>query len=375
MKILIFSSYWHPYISGALTCARRLALHWQAQGHQVRVATFRYDPDLPRRDSDQGIPIHRLGGFLRVSKGFVTPVLLGRIGPGILWADRVILNLPAFEGVRVALAARALGRPLTAIVNCEVVLGPGRLDRLAAGALAWSVRVQVALAQQVVTWSEDYAASRPLFASCGGRLRCILPPVEKHESDPRALEHFLKIKGPRRWIGFCGRIAREKGLEILIEALALLRDPHLELALAGPSGDCVAGEGEYDRRIRRLLADRHIPHRFLGVLEDGALGAYYRSLDLLALPSVNATEAFGLVQAEAMLQGTPVVASDLPGVRVPLHLTGLGRLAKPGDAPDLARAIRAVLDAGNAHPRIAEPADVFRAEAAFAAWDDLLHEP
>ena len=82
--------------------------------------------------------------------------------------------------------------------------------------------------------------------------------------------------------------------------------------------------------------------RFAGMLEDpGELAAFYAACDVLALPS--ATECFGLVQAEAMLCGTPVVATDIPGARVPVRLTGMGALVPPGDPEALAVAIGAVL--------------------------------
>jgi glycosyltransferase involved in cell wall biosynthesis len=51
-----------------------------------------------------------------------------------------------------------------------------------------------------------------------------------------------------------------------------------------------------------------------------------------------------MVQVESMLCGTPVVASDLPGVRVPVQATGMGKLAPPGDPRVLAEAILEVLE-------------------------------
>ena len=82
--------------------------------------------------------------------------------------------------------------------------------------------------------------------------------------------------------------------------------------------------------------------RFVGLLEDAAeLAAFYAACDVLALPG--ATECFGLVQAEAMMCGTLVVASDIPGARVPVRLTGMGRLVPPGDPAALAAAICSVL--------------------------------
>jgi glycosyltransferase involved in cell wall biosynthesis len=55
-------------------------------------------------------------------------------------------------------------------------------------------------------------------------------------------------------------------------------------------------------------------------------------------------ESFGMVQAEAMLCGTPVVASDLPGVRQPVRRTGMGLLSASGDPASVARCLSEVLE-------------------------------
>ena len=62
------------------------------------------------------------------------------------------------------------------------------------------------------------------------------------------------------------------------------------------------------------------------------------------LPSINSTESYGLVQVESMACGTPVVASNLPGVRVPVQMTGMGRLFPPANPSALAEALIGVLD-------------------------------
>ena len=59
-------------------------------------------------------------------------------------------------------------------------------------------------------------------------------------------------------------------------------------------------------------------------------------IDGLVLPSVDPLEAFGMVQVEAMLCGTPVVASDMPGVREVISRTGFGRLVNRRDPQDIA---------------------------------------
>jgi glycosyltransferase involved in cell wall biosynthesis len=67
--------------------------------------------------------------------------------------------------------------------------------------------------------------------------------------------------------------------------------------------------------------------------------------------SLNSTEAFGMVQVEAMLEGTPVVASDLPGVREAVRRTGMGETVPPRDSTALAAALIRVLRRGQAYVR------------------------
>ncbi len=57
------------------------------------------------------------------------------------------------------------------------------------------------------------------------------------------------------------------------------------------------------------------------------------------MPSINSTESFGMVQVEAMICGTPVIASDLPGVRQPVKSSGMGKIVAVKDAKSLADAI------------------------------------
>ena len=64
---------------------------------------------------------------------------------------------------------------------------------------------------------------------------------------------------------------------------------------------------------------------------------------MLVVPSLNSTETFGLVQIEAMIQGTPSIAANLPGVRVPPRLTGMGEVIPIGDSDGLAEAIIQVI--------------------------------
>jgi glycosyltransferase involved in cell wall biosynthesis len=105
------------------------------------------------------------------------------------------------------------------------------------------------------------------------------------------------------------------------------------------------GEQAYfDRLIPRIREYEHSGHwKFLGNLDPAQLSAVYPNLDVLVVPSLNSTEAFGLVQIEAMMNGVPCVASALPGVRMPVTMHGMGRVANIGDPASLAESVLEVL--------------------------------
>jgi len=103
------------------------------------------------------------------------------------------------------------------------------------------------------------------------------------------------------------------------------------------------GEKAYKEKILKLVEKYKDHIVFLGELAEEEMGSFYSLLDVLVLPSINSTEAFGMVQVEAMFSGVPVVSSDLPGVRVPIRRTGMGVIASTQDSSQLARAITTIV--------------------------------
>jgi glycosyltransferase involved in cell wall biosynthesis len=81
------------------------------------------------------------------------------------------------------------------------------------------------------------------------------------------------------------------------------------------------------------------------VISEQEKAAFYHTCEVTVLPSINSTESYGMVQVESLACGAPVVASDRPGVRVPVLRTGMGRIVPPADPGALAAAILEVLDA------------------------------
>jgi glycosyltransferase involved in cell wall biosynthesis len=105
----------------------------------------------------------------------------------------------------------------------------------------------------------------------------------------------------------------------------------------------VLGEEEYANKLKPMIEALGGHWTFLGILPAAELSAFYKLCDVTVLPSTNSTESFGIVQVESMASGTPVVASNLPGVREPVKITGMGRLVDPANAHALAEGINEVL--------------------------------
>ena len=114
------------------------------------------------------------------------------------------------------------------------------------------------------------------------------------------------------------------------------------LVIAGEK-EKVAG-GTVTNRLVNLAQKHKDQILFTGFIEDTLLEHFYSSCDVFVLPSVDRLESFGMVQVEAMLCGTPVVAAERPGVSLPILTTGMGRIVPPKNPRALADGIIEVLE-------------------------------
>lgn len=158
-------------------------------------------------------------------------------------------------------------------------------------------------------------------------------------------------------VGFAGRLVPEKGLVVLFDAMALDERLHARIAGGGPMAEELA-----DLAARRGIRERV---ELLGPLAADDLPGFYRSIDVLAVPSLPTpswTEQFGRVAIEAMACGVPVVSSDAGAL--PEVVGGAGLVVPVGDADALAHAL-----AEAAGPRAAELRALGFERAASCDWD------
>ena len=331
--LVVVLTYYLPYVSGLTDVARDLAEGLAARGWRVCVVASKHDPALPTEDEVNGVRIVRAPVLARVGKGTLG-VNLTRLALREMRRSRVVnLHLPLIEA---GLLARLSPAPVVSTYHCDVTLPAGAVNRAQQQAVDLSNRIALRRSARVVVTSEDYARHSRLWPSMGVGRVAIPPPCV-----PRSQGRATFRSGPGLHVGFLGRIVEEKGLEFLVDAFLALDDPDARLLIAGDFVG-VAGGSVVDRVRAHIHDDERVT--MLGFLPEERLRDFYASLDVFALPSVNAFEAFGIVQVVAMQAGVPAVVSDLPGVRVPVRTTGFGEVVAPRDVPGLTAALARIRD-------------------------------
>ena len=263
--------------------------------------------------------------------------------------DVIQLHLPQFDAPGVAFRARLFGKPAVLTYHCDLLLPPGLFNRLVNLVVKFQNNMAGLLANRIVTYTQDYADHSSYLSRYKYKLRTILPPVELPPAEPGTVENFAwahHTSDLRPVIGMAARLAAEKGVEVLLDALPVIlkKYPKAQILFAG-THENVLGEQAYSNRLMPRIREYETRGHwtFLGNLDPVQMAAFYPNLDVLVVPSLNSTEAFGLVQIEAMMNGVPCVPSALPGVRQPVMMHGMGRISKIGDPLSLAESVLEVL--------------------------------
>lgn len=299
------------------------------RGIDVTVLSTARQPGEDIVDGVRHLRVRRLATLFRtpVSGAFLQPL------------DADVVHVPAtyplYSDLLLARAARRLPTVLDYHFEPEPT-GPA----MAAAAGAWRATLAPLMrrADLVLVKSDDYARA-------GGRLGWVRPDrlrVVPNGVDPR---RFRPVPAHDGYVLCVGRLIPYKGVDMLVRAMA-----HVQKRMRAPL--VVAGTGPLRAGLENLARELGVDARFLGYVPDAALPDLYARAAVTVLPSVNGQEAFGVTLLESMSCGTPVVASDLPGVRTVAALGGI--VAPPGDPLALSRAVLDVLEGRAGVPTAAE---------------------
>lgn len=343
MKILVALTFYHPHWTGLTVVAKRVAEGMAARGHEVTVLTSRFDAGLPLDEELNGVRIVRLPVLTRLSRGVLMPSFPATARRLVADADVVQIHTPMLEAPFLTALAHRRGIRAVLTHHGDLVMPSRPFDRLVERSVTWLLRRAAAAADRIVVYTQDYLEHSAFLRPFAAKSVPIAPPVRIRRPDPEAARRWRGeigcADGPL--VGFAGRFVEEKGFDFLLRAI-----PEVVAALPGThfayAGDRDVAYEDFFGECRQWIDPAEAHLRWLGLLRDPRrLALFYGMCDLIAVPS--RTDNLPLVPLEAMLCGTPVVVSDIPGARMAVRWTGMGRLVTPRDPMALAEGIAEVL--------------------------------
>jgi len=277
------------------------------------------------REQVDGVPVTRVASLGTVRSMSLAPGYAGFLARAA--ADVVHLHAPN-PVAEVALLASSLARRARVVVtwHSDVVRQRwlGRLHRPIA-------RWLLARADAICVASPNHVRSSALLPAFGAKCRTCTFGVDlaSLRADDAAVASVRARYGERPLVLGVGRLVAYKGFDVLVEAmrgvdatLLLVGDGPLRAALAARIAACGLGDRAF----------------LVGAVDD--LGAYFAACDVFALPSVQRSEAFGIVQLEAMAFRKPVVSTRLGTGVEWVNVDGTtGLTVPPGDAAALRDAL------------------------------------
>jgi rhamnosyl/mannosyltransferase len=193
----------------------------------------------------------------------------------------------------------------------------------------------------IIATSPNYIATSPVLKDFRDRCHEIpygIPVEQFQVADQSAVDRIREKHGDRLVLSV-GRLVYYKGFEYLIRAMAKVHGRLL-----------IIGDGPLRASLEQLARDCGVADRvvFLGEIQNEDTIPYYHAADLFALASIVRSEAFGIVQLEAMACGKPVVNTELDSGVPFVSLDGIsGLTVPPRDSEALASAINDLLDDDN----------------------------
>jgi len=340
MNILMITNVFAPQIGGVTRSVQQFCEEYRKQGHRVLVIAPEY-AELPDGETDvirvqaipnfylkqYSLPIPIFSALIPQVRDFAPdivhvhhPFLLGSIGQLIAGDQNIPLVYTHHTRYSVYIEAKTdLPRSIEVGI-VELILG---FCELCDGVVAPSQGIRDLLLQRGVT----------------SRIEVIPTGVDLDrftDANPDALRHRLSLSEKTTIVGHVGRLAPEKNTPFLARAVASFLKNHPDSVFV------VVGDGPDKEEMETILQQEDVGHlcHFIGFLEGSELVNAYASFDIFAFASHSETQ--GMVLAEAMAAGVPVVGVDATGVR-DLIIDGVnGRLIPRDDVDAFVEGLKSI---------------------------------
>jgi glycosyltransferase involved in cell wall biosynthesis len=330
----------NPQAGGAEIHLHEIFGRLARRGHDVSLLCGGW-PGAPERARLDGLDVHRVGTrhtFPFQARRYFSRRLAGRFDLLVEDINKVPLYTPVWRVPRtVALVPHLFGatafRELPVPIAAAVWLAERPLGRVYRGVPF----------QAISESTHDDLVARGIPARS---IRVIYPGIDTETYTPSPA-----LRSPVPVFAYLGRLKRYKGVHFVIEAFARLRHPSAVLE--------IAGAGTYRRALEHLARSLDLRDRvrFLGRIPEVEKLALLRRAWALALASPK--EGWGITNLEAAACGTPVVASDSPGIRESVRHGETGFLVPHGDVRAMAEAMGALVGSPQLVSRLGDRARRF----------------
>jgi rhamnosyl/mannosyltransferase len=343
MRVLHIGKYYPPvpggmeyFLADLLIGLERIGVVTAAIVHQARTRKSEGNPH-----PNESPAIYRVPTLGRLLYAPVSPSFPFRLNRAISDFQPQLLHLHLPNTSAFAVLISKAARRLPWIIQWQSDVVTSSLDQR----LALSYGIYRPLEQRLLARSQAVIASSPPYLESSvalrpWRARCTSIPLGL---DPRRLplpDEPLRAEAERRWgnrglrVLAVGRLTYYKGHDVLVKAAAHTPDVRV----------IIAGSGERQARLAATINQLGLEQRvsMLGFVSDAQLTALMATCDVLCLPSLERTEAFGIVLLEAMRFAKPVVVSDIEGSGTGwvVRTASNGLLTEPGNATALAAALQ-----------------------------------
>ena len=354
MKILLVNKLYHPWIGGIETVTKDLAEGLRGQGFETEVLAC-----VPRGSaSDEtigGVPVHKAGSFGIFLSMPLSFDFFGKFRRLSRAADVIFLQHPF---PLATLAHLLFARKKTVVVWYHADI---ERQKIANVFFAPLLRRSLARAARILVASRNLIVHSPHLRPF--RSRCAVIPfgidlARFNETDAiRKAAESVRAKFGAPLALAVGRLVPYKGYEYLIRAMKGVAAKLL-----------IVGGGPLEAELKKIAADEGVASQisFVDHVDDPV--PYFFACDFFALPSIYKTEAFGIVQLEAMACGKPVVNTDIPTGVPEVSIGGeTGYTVPPRDVAALHGAIDALANDAAERERLGKAArtraqDVFSME-------------
>lgn len=328
-KVLLISDYFYPHWTGLSKSIFHLCTAL-ADKFDLEVLTVRHLSKLKKREQVNNFWIQRSRPIFQFSRAYYAPNIIARTWKKARHVDTVFINSPCTNILPCTIISKLLGKKVIIFHQGDLVLPDGFINKFIESVFTLMTLTAFGLADRLSTYTLDYAQHSRVMRYYLYKTHPTILPIPKPEKSSKDKK---KSKNAQPLFGFAGRFVEEKGFDILFQAIPEIveRLPNARFAFAGQTK--MQYEQFYENHLDEIKkVKKYID--FLGLLNDKELATFYRKIDFFLLPS--RSECLGLVQAEAMLQGTPVICSDIPGARQLVKKTKFGMLFETENPSDLA---------------------------------------